>query len=113
MKNANKIRLTESQLHRVIKESVKKVLSEQELPGNFAEFNKTWDLGDHSLHHHDLESNSNQYRVYMKVTDSNGNEVAKVHSFRPDESAKWTMHDCYVKLCRQLGITPVNVGDNY
>lgn len=108
--NKSRIRLTESQLHRVIKNSVKKVLNEANLPSDFMDYsNKTHDLGNHSLHYHDLESNTRKYRIFMSVTDENGNEVAKVYNQAPEDSCKYTAYDCYEKLCKQLGVTPADI----
>ena len=71
MKRTNRIRLTESQLHKVIKESVDKVLKE-----NPADFGTAYDRRGKEIHEGDIvvwydpeTNNKEKYEVYGQPTE--------------------------------------------
>ena len=119
----NRIRLTESDLHRIIKESVKRVLkeningSQREFPSDFTENDTNQiDFGDHMVVYQVSEGNGNildEYGEYwlwnVTIWPEDGKGLSDTAVQYPEDSAKWTFYELYEKLCKRLGIVPANM----
>ena len=124
--NMNKklIRLTESDLHRIVKESVKRVLKESldssVIPSDFFrnpfQYNNIIDLGSHKLGYSGFSSfatkNSVKYEFVLTIYLPNGEDHYKQQILDLNEAENWTddkTYRLYVILCKMYGIQPAKM----
>ena len=114
------IRLNESELKRMISESVRRVLKESMtstvIPSDFTEYdNNTIDLGDHTLSYfldgvEEGESeNDTIYHERIVVQTADGRKKLRGFSERAIEATRWQMYFYYEMLCKELGIQPAKM----
>ena len=119
--NKKRIRLTESDLHRIVKEAVKRVLRESEdnrtFPEGFTEYdNNDIDFGDHYVEYSvrdgngELGDEEGEYWGWdVSVYPENGKPLRLSKFQYAEDSAKWTFYEIYERICKKLGIQPARM----
>ena len=111
-----RIRLTEGDLRRIVKSSVRKFLREsmegRVFPKDFTEYDSnSIDFDDHSVEYSVEEDDwgwdeGQRWTWHIQVTANGGKRATDQVVQRSEDSAKWTFYEAYEKLCKWVGVQP-------